>query len=91
MPQILRPLLLALSFLHARAILHRDVKPENVVVTSDGCCKLCDFGFALDAKLEVPVSRIGTLVRFPLTSHLPRSLQPRVSRCVSTRGRGQLS
>lgn len=34
----------ALHFLHARGLLHRDVKPANILVASDGTPKLIDFG-----------------------------------------------
>jgi len=36
----------AVEFCHQNNCIHRDVKPENILVTSDNCVKLCDFGFA---------------------------------------------
>ncbi|XP_065058145.1 cyclin-dependent kinase-like 2 [Rhopilema esculentum] len=40
--QVLR----GLDFCHTHNIIHRDVKPENILVSKSGIVKLCDFGFA---------------------------------------------
>lgn len=38
--------LCALAFLHLSNVIHRDVKPANILISSDCNVKLCDFGLS---------------------------------------------
>ncbi|MCW2842083.1 MAG: pknB [Aeromicrobium sp.] len=44
--ELVEQVLIALSAAHAARIIHRDVKPENVLITPDGDVKVADFGLA---------------------------------------------
>lgn len=42
----IRDVLLGLRFLHSNGVVHRDIKPHNVLMNERGRCKLADFGTA---------------------------------------------
>lgn len=75
---IVRDVASALAFLHARRLVHRDIKPRNVRRTADGRAKLIDFGI---------VANMGTLGDVAGT---PMSLAPEALRGLPLDGRADL-
>jgi len=60
---IVRQIAAALDAAHAETVIHRDVKPANILVAGDDFASLVDFGLANaagDARLTKPGSAVGT-------------------------------
>jgi serine/threonine-protein kinase len=51
-----------LAFAHGRGIVHRDVKPQNVLLNGDGRAKVTDFGIARSLDVERGVTQTGTVM-----------------------------
>ncbi|CAF4183182.1 unnamed protein product, partial [Adineta steineri] len=45
----------ALYYLHSHRVLHRDMKPQNILIFPSGRVKLCDFGFARNMTMDTMV------------------------------------
>jgi eukaryotic-like serine/threonine-protein kinase len=59
---ILRDVATALDFAHNKKVIHRDVKPANILVQPDGKPKITDFGIAKVDVLAATRTTTGTLV-----------------------------
>jgi serine/threonine-protein kinase len=52
----------ALAFAHDHDLVHRDVKPQNVLLNGDGEAKVTDFGIARSLDVERGVTQTGTVL-----------------------------
>src|SRR5579862_8202469 len=52
----------ALSFAHQQGLVHRDVKPQNVLLNGDGRAKVTDFGIARSLDVQHGMTQTGTVL-----------------------------
>ena len=52
----------ALQFAHAKGVIHRDLKPHNIMVDRDGVCRLTDFGIARAGDSDEQLTKTGAVM-----------------------------
>lgn len=49
-----------MKFVHQKGIMHRDLKPQNILIDKNGHVKIADFGIAKFVSVETQTSNVGT-------------------------------
>ncbi len=60
--RIVAPVASALAYAHRHGVVHRDVKPGNVLITADGVVKVTDFGIARAVNTEESLTQTGAVM-----------------------------
>jgi len=63
--EMLLPIADALSYAHKRGVIHRDVKPSNMLITEEGVMMLSDFGIAKLLEEDLKITQTNMLVGTP--------------------------
>ena len=78
--EIVRQVCTALQFAHARGVVHRDVKPENILLDRAGTVKIADFGLAKLGRGDREEAAAGTLTGTRQAMGTPHYMAPEQAR-----------
>ena len=73
--QFLLPVLSALSAAHKLGIVHRDIKPDNILISKEGRIKIADFGLAKGPLLGTTVTAESSIVLGSVSYLSPEQVQ----------------
>lgn len=82
--RMIRDIAGALDYAHQQGVVHRDVKPENILLRKDGSCVLADFGIAFSA------AQLSGLTRDGMSLGTPHYMSPEQLRGEQVDGRADL-
>ena len=63
--RLLRPIATALDYAHTQGVLHRDVKPSNILLWANGTPVLADFGIAKEQGSTTALTHVGQVMGTP--------------------------
>ena len=84
---VMHGILQALDYAHRHAIVHRDMKPENVLISDEGMVKVADFGIA---RLTDDTGVGGTATKTGTTVGTPQYMSPEQVASSKVDGRSDL-
>src|SRR5438874_4698399 len=84
---VMHGVLQALDYAHRHAIVHRDMKPENVLISDEGTVKVADFGIA---RLTDDTGIGGTATKTGTTVGTPQYMSPEQVASSKVDGRSDL-
>ena len=84
---VMHGVLQALDYAHRHAIVHRDMKPENVLISDEGMVKVADFGIA---RLTDDTGMGGTATKTGTTVGTPQYMSPEQVASSKVDGRSDL-
>ncbi len=59
---IMQQVLAGISFAHEKGFVHRDMKPANIIISTDGAAKIMDFGIAKSLTEDKGITRTGAKI-----------------------------